>query len=108
MNEALGGPDPIDVHVGARLRELRRERGISQTALALAVGVTFQQIQKYEKGANRVSASMLYAIARCLTAPLTAFFEGLPDPAMAEPIQLAKPSRRGDKQADASSKSISP
>jgi transcriptional regulator with XRE-family HTH domain len=79
-NAGLGGPDPVDVHVGLRLRELRRSRKLSQPALARSVGVTFQQINKYEKGVNRISASMLYGIARTLAVPLTAFFEGLPDP----------------------------
>lgn len=77
----MGGPDPVDVHVGARLRAMRLGKGLSQTALANAVGVTFQQIQKYEKGVNRISASMLYGIARALAVSLTAFFDGLPDPA---------------------------
>jgi transcriptional regulator with XRE-family HTH domain len=56
-------PDPIDVEVGARIREHRRLLSISQTKLAVAVGVTFQQVQKYERGANRVSTSMLVHIA---------------------------------------------
>ena len=53
------GPDPIDVAVGARVRIRRRWLGFSQTQLATALGITFQQVQKYERGANRVSASML-------------------------------------------------
>ena len=53
------GPDPIDVAVGARIRNRRLWLGLSQTQLADALGVTFQQVQKYERGANRVSASML-------------------------------------------------
>ena len=90
----LGGPDPVDVHVGARMRELRKSQGVSQTDLGSAIGVTFQQIQKYEKGTNRVSASMLYAIARRLAVPLTAFFEGLPDPALGISIEPSKAVRR--------------
>ena len=62
--------DPIDVAVGARIRLLRKLRGLSQQALAEAAGVTFQQIQKYERGANRVSASMLSRIATTLQAPV--------------------------------------
>ena len=54
-----GLADPVDIAVGARIRLLRKLRGLSQQALAEAAGVTFQQIQKYERGANRVSASML-------------------------------------------------
>jgi len=57
------GPDPIDVAVGARVRIRRRWLGFSQTQLANALGITFQQVQKYERGSNRVSASMLVKIA---------------------------------------------
>lgn len=66
--------DPVDVAVGARIRLLRKVRGLSQQALAEAAGVTFQQIQKYERGANRVSASMLARIARALDAPVSEMF----------------------------------
>lgn len=59
-------PDPIDVGVGARIRIRRRELGVSQTTLGQHLGLTFQQIQKYERGANRVSASMLVRTAACL------------------------------------------
>ncbi len=62
----LGGFDPIDVAVGARIRLRRRMHGVNQEALANALGVTFQQIQKYERGANRVSASALVWIAASL------------------------------------------
>ena len=70
--EALA--DPVDVAVGARIRLLRKMRGLSQQALAEAAGVTFQQIQKYERGANRVSASMLARIAETLRAPVSELF----------------------------------
>lgn len=70
--EALA--DPIDIAVGARIRLLRKVRGLSQQALAEAAGVTFQQIQKYERGANRVSASMLARIAGTLGAPVSEMF----------------------------------
>lgn len=66
--------DPVDVAVGARIRLLRKVRGISQQALAEAAGVTFQQIQKYERGANRVSASMLSRIAEALDTPVAEMF----------------------------------
>ena len=62
--------DPIDLAVGARIRLLRKVRGLSQQALAESAGVTFQQIQKYARGANRVSASMLSRIATTLKAPV--------------------------------------
>lgn len=61
----------------------RRVLGVSQERLAEALGLTFQQIQKYERGANRISASKLYEIARFLTAPVAYFFEGLTDPSIA-------------------------
>ena len=60
------GPDPIDVHVGLRIRTIRRERNMTQDDLARSLGITFQQIQKYERGSNRVSASMLVKAARML------------------------------------------
>jgi transcriptional regulator with XRE-family HTH domain len=66
--------DPIDIAVGARIRLLRKVRGMSQQALAEAAGVTFQQIQKYERGSNRVSASMLSRIASTLEAPVSEMF----------------------------------
>jgi transcriptional regulator with XRE-family HTH domain len=74
---ADGGPHPVDRHVGLRIRMRRKELGISQERLADALGLTFQQIQKYERAANRVSASKLYEIARALNASVGYFYEGL-------------------------------
>jgi transcriptional regulator with XRE-family HTH domain len=74
-------PNPIDLHVGARIRLRRRMQGVSQEKLADALGLTFQQVQKYERGANRVSASKLYEIATALRSPISYFFDGLADPA---------------------------
>ena len=62
----VDGPHPVDVAVGARIRTIRKSRGLSQGALGAALGLTFQQVQKYERGANRVSASKLVEIARTL------------------------------------------
>ena len=73
-------PNPVDLHVGARIRMRRKIIGISQEKLAEELGLTFQQVQKYERGANRVSASKLYEIARALLTPVAYFFEGLSDP----------------------------
>lgn len=70
-------PHTVDAHVGSRIRTRRKLRGLGQVALAQRIGVTFQQIQKYEMGANRVSASKLYDIARALQTPVAWFFEGL-------------------------------
>jgi transcriptional regulator with XRE-family HTH domain len=67
------------MHVGARVRMRRRFLGLTQQALAESLGLTFQQVQKYERGANRVSASKLYEIARTLHVPVPYFFEGLAD-----------------------------
>lgn len=67
--EQDNGPDQIDIEVGAALRRIRLHRGLSQSDLGQAIGVTFQQIQKYERGANRVSASMLVKAARTLGVP---------------------------------------
>jgi len=71
-------PHPVDVHVGARLRERRRQLGKSQSALAGAVGLTFQQIQKYERGGNRIGAGRLHRFAEILGVPVSFFFDDLP------------------------------
>lgn len=68
---------PIDLHVGQRLRQRRCLLGMTQQKLAESVGIKFQQIQKYESGANRVSASRLWALAEALEVPVSHFFEGL-------------------------------
>lgn len=68
-------PNPIDIAVGQRVRAMRELRGLTQTDLAKATGVTFQQIQKYERGTNRVSASRLMLISNALGQPVSAFFE---------------------------------
>ena len=73
-------PNPVDVHVGLQVRLRRKELKISQEKLAETLGLTFQQVQKYERGANRISASKLYEIARTLRVPMAWFFEGLSDP----------------------------
>ena len=69
-------PDPVDLYVGARIRMRRKLLGVSQERLAEQLGLTFQQVQKYERGANRVSASKLHAIGAALGAPVAYFFEG--------------------------------
>ncbi len=73
------GAEPVDVHVGSRIRERRTLLGLSQGVLATASGVTFQQVQKYENGSNRVSASKLWAISVALDVPVGWFFEGYGD-----------------------------
>ena len=66
---------PIDVHVGARLRQRRILLGMSQTTLGNAAGITFQQVQKYEGGGNRISSSRLFEFAKILNVPVSHFFE---------------------------------
>ena len=72
------GPDPVDIYVGARLRLRRNLAGMSQDQLGSASGLTFQQIQKYERGANRMSASRLYQLSKILNVPVAWFFEDMP------------------------------
>ena len=71
-------PNPIDRHVGSRVRMRRVLSGVSQEKLGDALGLTFQQVQKYEKGSNRISASRLQQIAKMLDVPVSFFFEGAP------------------------------
>lgn len=73
----------IDVHIGRRLRRRRRLLGLTQLKLGEAIGMRFQQVQKYECAANRITAERLYHIALALRVPTTYFYEGLPDPAAA-------------------------
>ncbi len=73
-----GIPNPVDVHVGARLRQRRTLLGMNQTKLGSSIGLTFQQVQKYEKGTNRVSASRLYALSGTLDVPIEYFFSDMP------------------------------
>ncbi len=71
-------PSPVDVHVGERVRLRRKLLGMTQTDLGDAIGLTFQQVQKYERGANRIGASRLLAIARALDVSINYFFEDMP------------------------------
>lgn len=73
-------PSAIDTHVGARIRLRRTLMGMSQERLGEALGLTFQQIQKYERGVNRVGASRLYDLARVLDVPISFFFDDMPEP----------------------------
>jgi len=75
------GPNPVDRHVGLRIRMRRKELGISQERLAESIGLTFQQVQKYERAANRVSASKLWEMSRALSTSVGYFYEGLGDAA---------------------------
>lgn len=75
--EKKEGLNEVDVFVGQRLRELRMLAGLSQSDVASALGLTFQQLQKYERGFNRVSASRLYKLAQFFRVPVSVFFDGL-------------------------------
>ncbi len=72
-------PHPIDIHVGSRVRLRRMMQGVSQDKLGEELGLTFQQVQKYEKGVNRIGASRLYEIARILTVPVQFFYDDYGD-----------------------------
>ncbi len=78
---AKKAPNPIDKHVGSRVRMRRMMLGMSQEKLGDALGLTFQQVQKYEKGTNRIGASRLQQIAHILQVPVSFFFEGAPQTA---------------------------
>src|SRR5580700_2726186 len=78
-------PSPIDVCVGARVRLRRNMLGLSQEKLGEAIGLTFQQVQKYERGANRIGASRLYELSRVLDVPVSFFFDDV-DPVRAPAI----------------------
>jgi transcriptional regulator with XRE-family HTH domain len=80
-------PNSIDVHVGSRVRLRRSMLGLSQEKLGEAIGLTFQQIQKYERGANRIGASRLLELSRVLDVPISFFYDDK-DPVRAEPLPL--------------------
>lgn len=91
---------PVDVHVGKRIRHRRWLVGKTQQQLAEQVGIKFQQIQKYETGANRVSASRLWDIAEALDVPVSFFFEGIGEPARDKSAGSSIPADlMGDKEA---------
>ena len=72
-----GTANPVDLHVGSKLREIRLKRGLSQERLAEEMGITFQQVQKYEKGLNRIGASRLWDLSQVLGEPISYFYEGM-------------------------------
>lgn len=101
----MSAPTSVDIHVGNRIRLIRILRGFSQGRLAESLRVTFQQIQKYERGANRVGAGRLYEIAQALGVPVNFFFEDIQSPpadeagfALCEEMQPLRPPRNGSLQ----------
>src|SRR5438445_13031406 len=89
---AKKAPNPTDKHVGARVRMRRMMLSMSQEKLGDALSLTFQQVQKYEKGTNRIGASRLQQIAHSLQVPVSFFFEGAPDVVGANPGMAEAPS----------------
>lgn len=92
----LGTPRPVDVHVGQRLRQRRTLLGMSQEKLGEAVGLTFQQIQKYERGANRIGASRLFQLGQVLDVPVSYFFEDMPGEVVKTRGDYAAPEQDAD------------
>lgn len=90
---------PVDVHVGKRIRHRRWMVGMTQQQLGESVGIKFQQIQKYETGMNRVSASRLWDISSALEVPINFFFEGIEDESVSID-DLMEPQSKGDLLAD--------
>jgi transcriptional regulator with XRE-family HTH domain len=99
----MSKPDPVDVHVGSRVRMRRTLLGMSQEKLGKALGLTFQQVQKYERGANRIGSSRLFKLSRILDVPVGFFFDDMAEgsgrrargmsesnPASYDPEQLTK------------------
>ena len=79
-NDKESRPSPIDIHVGGRIRLRRTLMGMSQERLGEALGLTFQQVQKYERGVNRVGASRLFDLSRVLDVSISFFFDDMPEP----------------------------
>lgn len=98
-----GHPNPIDVHVGARVRLRRTLLGMSQEKLGQAIGLTFQQVQKYERGTNRIGASRLHELAQVLEVPVSYFFAdlNLPDGTSLGADAAVKPAKGLSEPADA-------
>ena len=91
----VDGPDPIDKHVGGQLRLRRAQIGMTQAELGARLGLSFQALQKYETGENRISASRLFQLARLLDVPMSYFFEGLDEAGRVEcDIAAAELSRK--------------
>lgn len=99
----IGGPNPVDVHVGSRVRLRRTLLGMSQEKLGEAIGLTFQQVQKYERGANRVGASRLFDLSRVLDVPVGFFFDEMP-----EDVAASSPAQRPGRDAPPPEQELDP
>ena len=98
-----GRPNPIDVHVGARVRLRRTLLGMSQEKLGEAIGLTFQQVQKYERGANRIGSSRLFDLSRVLDVPIEYFFGDMP-----AAVAACSPGQGGGMSEEASNYELDP
>jgi transcriptional regulator with XRE-family HTH domain len=94
VGRASGEADPVDIHVGARARTRRILLGKSQEAVSTLLGISFQQLQKYENGVNRISASRLYDLAHILRVPISFFFDEMPEAARPF-VEHGKSARKG-------------
>ena len=95
-------PDPVDVHVGSRVRLRRTLLGMSQEKLGSALGLTFQQVQKYERGTNRIGSSRLYQLSRILDVPVSFFFDDMPEVAVNRGNAIAESAQSRFDQQDLS------
>ena len=96
-----GKPNPVDVYVGNRVKHRRMALGMSQEQLGLALGVTFQQVQKYERGANRIGASRLWDLSRVLECPVSFFYDDMdPETDSNSPRKLGENYRRSHTSAN--------
>ena len=95
-------PNPVDIHVGSRVRLRRTLLGMSQEKLGGALGLTFQQVQKYERGTNRIGSSRLYQLSRILDVPVSFFFDDMPDEVVAGGDGLAEAAQSRFNQQDLS------
>jgi transcriptional regulator with XRE-family HTH domain len=95
-------PDPVDVHVGSRVRLRRTLLGMSQEKLGAALGLTFQQVQKYERGTNRIGSSRLYQLSRILDVPVSFFFDDMPGEVAQKHTGLSEDQQAGFDQEDLS------
>jgi transcriptional regulator with XRE-family HTH domain len=91
-----GKPNPVDIHVGSRVRLRRTMLGMSQEKLGEAIGLTFQQVQKYERGANRIGASRLFELSRVLDVPVSFFFDDMPSDAALRPARTGELAEEGE------------
>lgn len=94
MSMVKSSPDPVDIHVGSRVRLRRTLLGMSQEKLGKALGLTFQQVQKYERGANRIGSSRLFQLSKILDVPVSFFFDEM----TTDTTQKAEGMAEGNKQ----------